>query len=242
MKKPDTTRSLFRWIGGLFLPLVTLGFCAAFLFYPPNTPLAPKWNPTEPLNPKAQVTAITSWKLRNTVRDAALCRAALNRSGAQFNIQTDREDSEICHIRQRTDLRRIGSAALAPLDTRCEMALRLALWEIHGLQPLAQFHLGAEISRIHHFGSFSCRKIRGSSSRMSQHATANAVDISGFDLKDGRKLRLRNDWTPNSPESAFLRAARDSACDWFGLVLSPDYNAAHHDHFHFDQGRWGGCR
>jgi hypothetical protein len=25
------------------------------------------------------------------------------------------------------------------------------------------------------------------------------------------------------------------------MVLSPDYNALHHDHFHLDQGRWRGC-
>ncbi len=77
---------------------------------------------------------------------------------------------------------------------------------------------------------------------MSQHATANALDISGFDLADGQKIRLRSDWDGSEAEQAFLRAARDSACDWFRMVLSPDYNAAHHDHFHVDQGLWMGCR
>ena len=34
-----------------------------------------------------------------------------------------------------------------------------------------------------------------------------------------------------------------SACKRFRTVLSPDYNAAHHDHFHFDMGGRGGfCR
>ena len=39
--------------------------------------------------------------------------------------------------------------------------------------------------------------------------------------------------------------ARDAACEVFGTVLSPDYNAAHADHFHLDQEvrGWGGvCR
>ena len=39
---------------------------------------------------------------------------------------------------------------------------------------------------------------------------------------------------------------RDGACGLFATVLSPDYNAAHRDHFHLDQaarGRFGGvCR
>ena len=77
---------------------------------------------------------------------------------------------------------------------------------------------------------------------MSQHATANAIDISGFDMADGTKIRLRNDWNGAADKAAFLRDVRNSACSWFGLVLSPDYNAAHHDHFHLDQGRWGRCR
>ena len=40
---------------------------------------------------------------------------------------------------------------------------------------------------------------------------------------------------------------RDGACDLFATVLSPDYNAAHADHLHFDQAMrgamgWRGCR
>ena len=45
-----------------------------------------------------------------------------------------------------------------------------------------------------------------------------------------------------SPEAAFLRDVRDGACDWFDIVLGPDYNAAHADHFHFDRGGGRICR
>ena len=45
-------------------------------------------------------------------------------------------------------------------------------------------------------------------------------------------------------DPAVLRRVRDGACRGFSTVLSPEYNAAHRDHFHFDMaGRWGGvCR
>ena len=46
-------------------------------------------------------------------------------------------------------------------------------------------------------------------------------------------------WTGGSEEAAFLRRARDEACEVFGTVLSPDYNAAHADHLHFDQAARG---
>jgi len=77
---------------------------------------------------------------------------------------------------------------------------------------------------------------------MSTHATADAIDISGFDLADGTRVRLRADWGGVGAKSAFLRAVRDGACDWFDLTLSPDYNILHADHFHLQSRGWGLCR
>ncbi|QYU66996.1 extensin family protein [Leptolyngbya sp. 15MV] len=76
----------------------------------------------------------------------------------------------------------------------------------------------------------------------SEHATANAIDIAGFVLRDGRDLTLLRDWPRETEEAGFLRAARDGACRWFRAVLGPEYNAAHRDHFHLDMGRWRACR
>ncbi|BCB71988.1 hypothetical protein HME01_26950 [Vreelandella aquamarina] len=39
-----------------------------------------------------------------------------------------------------------------------------------------------------------------------------------------------------------LRAARDGACDTFGNVLGPEYNAAHADHFHLGMRGFRLCR
>ena len=75
-----------------------------------------------------------------------------------------------------------------------------------------------------------------------QHATANAIDMAGLTLADGRELRLARDWGGVGPEAAFLRAARDGACRWFGAVLGPDHDAAHADHLHLDMGPWRACR
>ena len=48
---------------------------------------------------------------------------------------------------------------------------------------------------------------------------------------------LRLWWRGRADEQAFLRRLRESACKRFGTVLSPDYNAAHYNHLHFDMGR-----
>jgi hypothetical protein len=101
--------------------------------------------------------------------------------------------------------------------------------------------LGRDVVEILHFGSYSCRPIRGSSS-MSEHATANAFDISGFKLADGRVISLKRHWNGTGPEAQFLHEVRDGLCDWFNATLSPDYNADHADHFHVDMGWWQTCR
>ena len=83
-------------------------------------------------------------------------------------------------------------------------------------------------------GSYACRNVAGTG-RLSAHASANAVDIAGFRLADGRRISVLNDWNSDSPQvRAFLRTIRDSACKRFGTVLSPEYNAAHRDHLHLE--------
>jgi hypothetical protein len=238
---PRQPLSLGRLIGGLFLPIVVLAMAIGALLLHPDTPLPDPWNPTTPLDPMAQETPLTGWKLSSAASDPAQCWAALSKAKATYSTRPDQNTSDECHIRTPTRITRLNDMLLAPVETRCEIALRLAMWERHGIQPAAQRHIGATVTRVHHFGSYSCRKIAGSN-RMSQHATANAIDILGFDFADGSKVRLRNDWDGSTEKAAFLRDVRNSACTWFGLVLSPDYNAAHHDHFHMDQGSWPRCR
>ena len=41
---------------------------------------------------------------------------------------------------------------------------------------------------------------------------------------------------------ALLRAVRTGACDYFGAVLSPDYNAVHYDHLHLEATDTRFCR
>lgn len=89
--------------------------------------------------------------------------------------------------------------------------------------------------------SHACRNVNHRTNGLrSEHATANAIDIAGFGLGGGRQVTVKSDWKGDSAQrSAFLRALMDEACDFFAVVLSPNYNQAHHDHFHFDMGPIG---
>ncbi|MFK7941911.1 MAG: extensin family protein [Paracoccaceae bacterium] len=188
---------------------------------------------------------ISRWKVRALTVNAEMCRAALAETDSRLDFLSDAEDSENCHIRNRVRVGSLSRATMKPVSMRCEMAARLYMWERHALQDLARTHLGTRVARIEHYSAYSCRRMRtsrGTSSRWSQHATANAFDIAGFVMTDGRRVGLPKNWEGSSAEARFMRAVRDSLCNWFNVVLSPDYNALHADHFHVDMGPFLSCR
>jgi hypothetical protein len=108
----------------------------------------------------------------------------------------------------------------------------------YAVRPAAKQYLGADVVRIETMGTFNCRNIYGGrSGKLSEHAFANAVDVSAFVLRDGRRVSVLSGWNGSSEERAFLRRLHQSACKRFGTVLGPDYNAAHANHFHLDMAR-----
>lgn len=242
-KKKTRSWALIRGLAAFFVAsALTFGGYLAVVH--PDTPLPREWNPTQPLRISDPVTPLTGWKLNRAVASTDQCLAALQGYAALQPLQP-LNDSAQCFIRDRVDLRAVGDARLAPVETRCAIALRMAMWERHSLQPAASEFLGSSVSSIAHFGSYSCRALRttsGPSSRMSTHATADAIDIAGFGLANGTRVRLLADWEPTGPKADFLREVRDGACKWFSLTLSPDYNRLHADHFHLQSRGWGLCR
>ena len=210
----------------------------------PDTPLPPEWNPTKPFSVSHALSPLTQWKLAGVEASAQTCLAALEEAGAQFTPLPAVENSDQCHIRNRVRLTGLGEARMAPVETRCDVALRLALWERQSLTPLAKAQLGATVAEVHHFSSYNCRKIRtsrGVSDRWSTHASARAIDISGVTLADGTRVDLRKHWEEEGARSAYLKAIQNDACAIFGLVLGPNYNALHADHFHIQMSGQG-CR
>lgn len=240
---PDKRRPALRWAAFL-IALAGLGFGTWKVLVHPNTPLPDEWNPIIPLNVADPVTPLTTWKLTRALAARDTCLAALE-TGAQAQVLPDFVAGDQCHIRPQVILRSVGQAEMDPINTRCQIALRMSMWERHGIQRAAQKHLGQNVRQITHFSSYNCREIRtgrGSTGRMSTHATADAIDVSGFILADGARISLLNDWDGTPGRAAFLRAVRDDACDWFRVTLGPDYNALHADHFHLQHTGWGLCR
>ncbi len=216
-----------------------------FLLRHPSSPLPPEWNPLAPLRIDEPVTFVTRLKLGHAVSDPQRCLAALADAGTDAVALPDIEEGPACGIVHRVRISRLGDVQMRPFETRCEVALRLAFWARHGLEPAARDAFGTGIARIEHQSSYACREMRtghGPTGKMSLHATAEALDVTGVVLANGRRVSLKDGWDGAADARRFLRAARNSACRWFITVLGPDYNALHADHFHLQSRGWGLCR
>ena len=182
----------------------------------------------------------TGRKLAALGDEPARCRALLRDSALADNPVPPRRAGAECGYEDGVRLDRAIGYDPRGLVTSCPVAAALALWEERVVQPAALRHFGERVDVVLHFGSYSCRRIYGrDEGRYSEHATADAVDIAGFRLADGARISVQGDWNEEGPEAAFLREVRDGACPLFATVLSPDYNAAHADHLHFDQAERG---
>jgi hypothetical protein len=234
----------------IFLVLSLIGF-AAFLGwgYARNHPEDVPWTELDLARP---IGAFTGRKIAALDGEGPKCRALLGRAGISFTALPARGGEEGCGYRDAVRLRPDGAARIAyrPADlaTSCPVSAGLALWEWHFVQPAALRHLGAEVTAIDHYGSYSCRRIYGrSEGAWSEHAGANALDVAGFRLADGRRIGVLEDWKDDGAKGRFLREVRDGACRLFATTLSPDYNEAHRDHLHLDQAKrgamgWRACR
>lgn len=172
---------------------------------------------------------------------ARQCFSDLGKANVRFSPLPNRQFNGGCSQIDSIKLLDVGADVTNLGPVKCELAGKFAAWTEFAVKRAARQYLGSDLKRIETMGSYSCRNIAGSG-KLSQHAHANAIDVSAFVLNDGRRITVENDWKSGRREMQFLAAIHDSACKRFGTVLSPDYNAAHRDHFHLDMSGNGYCR
>lgn len=230
---------MVRWIALIVLLIISAAMISVWRGW---LEVPPQWNPWAPLDVKAAPNWLTGYKLMRLRGDPPLCAQALSSSELRVTRQSDSPDAKcplIGALRVQGGEVALSSSFLAS----CPLAVAYALFERHTLQPAAQAVYGQKVVRLDHLGSFACRNIYNrENGALSRHASADALDIAGFRLADGRTVSVLKDWPKQSQDAAFLRQVRDGACEAFSVVLSPDYNAAHRNHFHVNVGRWSVCR
>ena len=202
------------------------------------------WKPLDTSRPLGWATK--SQLLRLAVSPSETCMALARDTAGFESIPADpRDASEPCGWEVARVVYGQNDAVLAPgeANMQCPLSVATFLW-LREVEGLARERYGAGLAKVHHMGTYSCRRQRGNgSNRWSEHAFANAWDIGAFELSDGTLVRVLTDWNGDSADHrAFLRDARNAACEVFNVTLSPDYNAAHRDHFHVDMGPYSSCR
>ncbi|AMJ63102.1 extensin-like domain-containing protein [Bosea sp. PAMC 26642] len=130
----------------------------------------------------------------------------------------------------------IGLTSSATLS--CPVVATTDRWLAEVVQPAAQNVLGAQVIEMR-AGSYSCRAMNNGSntSRTSEHAFGNAVDVFSFRLNDGRNITVKDGWRGSPEEQNFLREIFVGACEHFSTVLGPGADMFHYDHFHIDLAR-----
>ena len=173
-----------------------------------------------------------------TSQSARQCLAGLKSKSVRFAGLPSKSFDGGCRMIDTIKLMDFGTPTTNLGAMTCPLASSFTDWARYGVAPAAKHYLGSEVVKIETMGTFNCRAVNGSrSGKLSEHAFANAVDVSAFVLRDGRRVSVLNGWRGSSEEQAFLRRLHQSACKRFGTVLGPDYNAAHANHFHFDMAK-----
>jgi len=218
-------------MGAVTFGLLLLGGMAFYWLAPPQD------NPFKPVSLSARPGLATGFKLDRLSQNPAACFAALDKVGIAYTRIEREGPRPECHLDNALTLDQSLTPYSTTLSMTCPLAAALYVWERHVVIPSAERILGQKVIRIETFGSYSCRRRNGEKTgRWSEHASGDAVDISGFKLADGRTILVKDHFRENTPEGRFLRQVRDRACDLFSATLSPDYNALHADHLHLDMG------
>lgn len=169
--------------------------------------LPDRYDPFAPLDVRAEpAPVVTRLKLAQIRRDRTACEAALASSGLKIQ--------RVAHLQQQgcalTDVVHVAPENRVfgqGFHATCPLAVGLALYMRHVVQPAARRHLGQEIAQVQHLGTFACRPVRngkpmpeaGEPVQMSEHAAANAIDIVGFRARDGRVISIGKHWRKDKP-------------------------------------------
>lgn len=143
---------------------------------------------------------------------------------------------------------RNSAGNLTDMFVSCPMALAL-----HRLGDILK---DLDVVEVRHIGTYNCRQIAGTNCSLSMHGLAMAIDIGGLVTRDGTVVSVLNDWqptnsipiepsasnrcrfdyTPTTPKAQLLYELSYRMCDdriW-SIILTPNYNAAHDNHYHVD--------
>jgi hypothetical protein len=130
-------------------------------------------------------------------------------------------------------------AVTPPAIVRCSFAEAIVHWVRADVVPAVR-SLGGALKSIDNYAAYDCRgRNRIVGARLSEHGSANALDIRSFKLANGTVVEL----TDPAVAKDFRERLRKDTCARFSTVLGPGSDGYHENHVHVDLAeRAGGHR
>ncbi len=159
---------------------------------------SPTTTPVAPTQPAATAPPVVpAWTDAEVAAALKVCVALLSPLMAEVEPRPPlRENS--CGTPAPLAIKRIGIDHVVvepPALVNCAVTAALHNWLEKVAQPAARELFGSPIARLTGTGGYVCRNRNGAASGpISEHAFANAIDISGFVLADGRTIDVLRDW------------------------------------------------
>jgi hypothetical protein len=178
----------------------------------------------------------------DAARDDEACLARLRAADVRFDIPIMPVAAKSsCAIEAPVRLKSLTTRAPAVTEVHlpeepivsCQFAERLTAWLGHLVAPLIGGRMSTDLRAIRTGPGYECRNRNGAANgKLSAHAVGQAIDISGFELSNGKFIPIK----PDGDEAMrdLVDSARIAACGWFTTVLGPGADAAHTDHLHVD--------
>ncbi len=209
-------------------------------------PAAPAPAPAEPaVDPQFDVSGISAFNLPPAPQ--AGCEAELTALGAShetspLTMHWNRSREFLCGAKQVVRYKKGPSAIRYSSAPRVTCAVARALVRFEAIvQEEAERLFARKVVSMQQMGTYNCRQIAAYAGWVSQHSFANAIDIKRFTLKGGQQISVQKHYGrgPDAPahkEGQFLRAVARRVVDErvFNVVLTPNFDRAHHNHFHLD--------
>jgi hypothetical protein len=167
---------------------------------------------TKPVDPKAPPTAWTDADVMTALKECLRLLSPVEVE-AEANPAMRKGD---CGTPAPILLKSIGSnpkIVLQPAaEVNCPMAVALSQWASDTLQPAAKEAFSGEVTRIVGSSGYSCRNRYGlADERLSEHALANAIDIAGFALANGKVVTVAKAWGGTERDRVAAAKAREQA-------------------------------
>jgi len=152
--------------------------------------------------PKPQDASTIPWTIEEVAEARAQCIALLAPIVADVVPEPPLKQGD-CGAPSPVVLKSLGRTATVelrpPVTLSCTTVAALHDWLEHTVQPAAQSQLDTSIVKLIGTGGYQCRNRVGAGEvKISDHAAANAIDITAFVTRDNHTIDVETKWAHNN--------------------------------------------